>query len=134
MRALYWDGRELTFNSAYRAPDAGPRSALIKVHLAGICSTDLQIFKGYMSFEGVPGHEFVGSVSDGPGELIGKRVAGEINFGCGQCDACRRDLNRHCPNRGPPAPTPKLRPPLSPWTVCCCCRSHSMLTLQPEGQ
>src|SRR5258707_11868977 len=99
MRALYWDGRELTFNSAYRAPDAGPRSALIKVHLAGICSTDLQIFKGYMSFEGVPGHEFVGSVSDGPGELVGKRVAGEINFGCGQCDACRQDSSRHCPNR-----------------------------------
>jgi len=99
MRALYWDGRELTFNSAYRAPDAGPRSALIKVHLAGICSTDLQIFKGYMSFKGVPGHEFVGSVSDGPGELIGKRVAGEINFGCGQCDACRQDSSRHCPNR-----------------------------------
>jgi threonine dehydrogenase-like Zn-dependent dehydrogenase len=99
MRALYWDGRELTFNSAYRAPDAGPRSALVKVHLAGICSTDLQIFEGYMSFKGVPGHEFVGSVSDGPGELIGKRVAGEINFGCGQCDACRQDSSRHCPNR-----------------------------------
>ena len=99
MRALHWDGRELTFNSAYRAPTAGSRSALIQVHLAGICSTDLQIFKGYMSFEGVPGHEFVGSVSDGPGELIGKRVAGEINFGCGQCDNCRQDLSRHCPNR-----------------------------------
>ena len=99
MRALHWDGRELTFNSAYRAPTAGSRSALIQVHLAGICSTDLQIFKGYMSFKGVPGHEFVGSVSDGPGELIGKRVVGEINFGCGQCDVCRRDSSRHCPNR-----------------------------------
>ena len=99
MRALHWDGSELTFNSAYRGPTAGSRSALIQVHLAGICSTDLQIFKGYMSFKGVPGHEFVGSVSDGPGELIGKRVAGEINFACGQCAACRRDLSRHCPNR-----------------------------------
>ena len=99
MRALHWDGRELTFNSAYRAPTAGSRSALIQVHLAGICSTDLQIFKGYMGFKGVPGHEFVGSVSDGPGELIGKRVAGEINFACGQCAACRQDSSRHCPNR-----------------------------------
>ena len=99
MRALYWDGRELTFNSAYRAPDAGSQSALIKVHLAGICSTDLQIFKGYMGFKGVPGHEFVGSVVEGPSEFVGKRVVGEINFGCGQCDACRRDLSRHCPNR-----------------------------------
>src|SRR6266850_4452281 len=99
MRALYWDGRELTFNSAYRAPDAGPRSALIKVHLAGICSTDLQIFKGYMGFEGVPGHEFVGSVVAGPQELIKKRVVGEINFPCGRCDYCARGLGRHCPSR-----------------------------------
>jgi threonine dehydrogenase-like Zn-dependent dehydrogenase len=60
MRALYWDGRELAFNSAYPAPANDPQSALVKVHLAGICSTDLQIFKGYMGFTGVPGHEFVG--------------------------------------------------------------------------
>ena len=77
---------------------AQPR-ALIKVHLAGICSTDLQIFKGYMGFKGVPGHEFVGSVVEGRAELIGRRVVGEINFGCGECEACRRDLTRHCPNR-----------------------------------
>ncbi len=52
-----------------------------------------------MGFKGVPGHEFVGSVVEGPAEFIGKRVVGEINFGCGRCDACRRDLSRHCPNR-----------------------------------
>lgn len=73
--------------------------ALIKVHLAGICSTDLQIFKGYMNFRGVPGHEFVGSVSEGARNLAGKRVVGEINFGCGRCELCARELSRHCPNR-----------------------------------
>jgi threonine dehydrogenase-like Zn-dependent dehydrogenase len=121
MRALYWDGYELVFRSSYPAPSSRPKiedgesrsvgttgsraqtsdnqSVVVKVHLAGICSTDLQIFKGYMGFTGVPGHEFVGSVNGGPAELIGKRVVGEINFGCGQCDACRRDLSRHCPNR-----------------------------------
>ena len=91
MRALYWDGHELRLDSHYclskvdsrRRDRRMPRSALVKVHLAGICSTDLQIFKGYMGFKGVPGHEFVGSVSEGPSELIGKRVVGEINFGCG---------------------------------------------------
>jgi threonine dehydrogenase-like Zn-dependent dehydrogenase len=72
---------------------------LIQVHLAGICSTDLQILKGYMDFKGVPGHEFVGSVIDGPKDFVGKRVAGEINFGCGSCDACARDLGRHCARR-----------------------------------
>jgi threonine dehydrogenase-like Zn-dependent dehydrogenase len=115
MRALYWDGRELCFNSSYPVPGLRPKiddrestiasepgtnpTALVKVHLAGICSTDLQILKGYMGFVGVPGHEFVGSVSEGPQELIGKRVVGEINFGCGDCESCRRDLSRHCPNR-----------------------------------
>jgi threonine dehydrogenase-like Zn-dependent dehydrogenase len=52
-----------------------------------------------MGFKGVPGHEFVGSVIEGPAEFVGRRVVGEINFGCGACDACRRDLSRHCPKR-----------------------------------
>jgi threonine dehydrogenase-like Zn-dependent dehydrogenase len=109
MRALHWDGHELRLESAYPAPssilhhrssNSAPQpAALVKVHLAGICSTDLQILKGYMGFTGVPGHEFVGSVSEGPSDWIGKRVVGEINFACGSCDYCRRDLGRHCPSR-----------------------------------
>ncbi len=99
MQALHWDGRELRLHSAYRAPTIDSQFALVQVHLAGICSTDLQILKGYMGFIGVPGHEFVGSVREGPGEWIGKRAVGEINFGCGACESCRRDLSRHCPNR-----------------------------------
>lgn len=99
MLALYWNGRELTFDSSYPAPKANDRAAIVKINLAGICSTDLQIFKGYMGFRGIPGHEFVGVVREGPADLVGKRVVGEINFGCGQCDLCARDLSRHCPNR-----------------------------------
>ena len=119
MQALHWDGSELRFESAYPSPgsriDEGESSivggtgghlptaagsiALIKVHLAGVCSTDSQILKGYMNFTGVPGHEFVGSVVEGPKEWLDKRVVGEINFGCGNCDNCGRDLARHCPNR-----------------------------------
>ena len=121
MQALYWDGYALRLDSSYPTParearidDRGLKIegatgsrpgfndgqiALVKVHLAGICSTDIQIFKGYMGFSGVPGHEFVGTVSDGPETLLGKRVVGEINFGCGQCEACGRGLSRHCPNR-----------------------------------
>jgi threonine dehydrogenase-like Zn-dependent dehydrogenase len=120
MRALYWDGRELSLRSSYSTlqkskiedresktvgatgsrPEPGDdRAALVKVHLAGICSTDLQIFQGYMNFRGVPGHEFVGSVVEGPRELVNKRVVGEINFACGRCDYCDRQLGRHCPSR-----------------------------------
>ena len=99
MQALYWDGRELRLKPSYRGPPADSQTALVKVHLAGICATDLEIFKGYMGFRGVPGHEFVGSVSEGPKELLGKRVVGEINFACGHCESCGRGLGRHCPNR-----------------------------------
>mgnify|MGYP001443761294 FL=1 len=82
-----------------RPPSDAQSIALVKVHLAGVCSTDLQILKGYMGFTGVPGHEFVGLVVEGPREWIGKRAVGEINFGCGSCDNCRSDLSRHCPHR-----------------------------------
>ena len=99
MKAIFWDGDAVTLDSSYSLPLPDQDTAIVKVHLAGICSTDLQIFKGYMKFRGVPGHEFVGSVSEGPKEWLDKRVVGEINFGCGNCEFCARDLTRHCPNR-----------------------------------
>src|SRR5438046_2980000 len=99
MQALYWDGRILRVESSRPTPATDQETVLVRVHLAGICSTDLQIFKGYMGFRGVPGHEFVGTVSEGPRELLGKRVVGEINFPCGHCDYCNRGLERHCPKR-----------------------------------
>jgi 2-desacetyl-2-hydroxyethyl bacteriochlorophyllide A dehydrogenase len=99
MKALYWDGQSLTLKASYPIPQVTRDHALVRVRLAGICSTDLQIFKGYMGFRGVPGHEFVGEVIEGAPALAGKRVVGEINFGCGRCEFCRRGLGRHCPNR-----------------------------------
>ena len=99
MHALYWNGRDVTFDLSRREPRADERTAVVKVHLAGLCATDLQIFKGYMNFRGIPGHEFVGVVNEGPADWVGKRVVGEINFGCGECDLCARDLSRHCPKR-----------------------------------
>ena len=80
-------------------PAASAERALVRVRLAGVCSTDLQLLKGYMDFRGVPGHEFVGEVHEGPAEWLGKRVVAEINFGCGRCEACGRGLQRHCPTR-----------------------------------
>jgi threonine dehydrogenase-like Zn-dependent dehydrogenase len=99
MRALHWDGHDLRLQTACPTPSADQQTALVRVHLSGICATDLQIFRGYMNFSGVPGHEFVGTVSDGPKEFLGKRVVGEINFACGRCDYCNRGLGRHCPSR-----------------------------------
>lgn len=99
MQALYWDGKRLRFQRKYPTPRATEQLALVRVRLAGICSTDLQILKGYMGFHGVPGHEFVGEVHEGPPGLIGQRVVGEINFACGACELCRQGLGRHCPTR-----------------------------------
>jgi len=80
-------------------PAAMSGMAVVRVHLAGICNTDLELVKGYMGFRGVLGHEFVGTVDDGPADWKGSRVVGEINFGCGTCTMCARGLRRHCPNR-----------------------------------
>lgn len=74
--------------------------ALIRVLLAGICNTDIELYKGYMDFEGVPGHEFVGVVEEAKdNRLAGERVVGEINCGCGVCERCRVGDPRHCPDR-----------------------------------
>src|SRR5687768_1836173 len=75
--------------------------ALVRVLKSGICNTDLEIVRGYGGFSGTIGHEFVGIVetaSDAP-ELVGKRVVGEINAGCGTCDVCLTGDSRHCPVR-----------------------------------
>jgi len=74
--------------------------ARIRLLTAGICSTDLELQRGYYGFSGTPGHEFVGEVTEAEdSSWIGKRVAGEINLACGKCEWCARDLGRHCPNR-----------------------------------
>jgi len=67
--------------------------ARIRLLAAGICSTDLELQRGYYGFSGTPGHEFVGELEDGT------RVAGEINLACGHCAWCARGLGRHCPHR-----------------------------------
>jgi threonine dehydrogenase-like Zn-dependent dehydrogenase len=99
MRALVFDGTTLRSVDDHPTPAAGADEAVVRVHLAGICSTDLQILAGYMGFRGVPGHEFVGEVVDGPAGLTGRRVVGEINYACGRCETCREGLGRHCPHR-----------------------------------
>jgi threonine dehydrogenase-like Zn-dependent dehydrogenase len=93
-------------------PKLRPRWALLRVRLAGICNTDVEILRGYHQFHGVPGHEFVGEVVDVAGvsaaarkRWIGKRVAGEINVACSAygykpvCDFCRSGLRTHCARR-----------------------------------
>lgn len=73
--------------------------ALLEVLAAGICSTDLEIARGYMGFEGVLGHEVVARVVAGPPPWLGARVAVEINCACHRCPTCAGGHQRHCPTR-----------------------------------
>ena len=74
--------------------------AVVRVLLSGICNTDLEIARGYAGFKGTIGHEFVGVVEESTDRtLLGQRVVGEINAGCGKCKLCRGGDSRHCPTR-----------------------------------
>ena len=74
--------------------------ALLRLLIAGICNTDLELQRGYYGFRGIPGHEFVAEVMEADrAGLIGRRVVGEINLACTHCEWCIRGLGRHCPNR-----------------------------------
>lgn len=101
MKAVVFD-KELKLVNDYEKPVPKKGEALVKVSMAGICNTDFEITKGYMGYKGVLGHEFVGiveEVNDDDKSLLGKRVVGEINCGCGNCEWCYQGLERHCPNR-----------------------------------
>ena len=83
--------------------------ALVRVRLAGICNTDIEILRGYHNFQGTLGHEFVGDVvrvaSTKDQSWVGRRVVGEINVACAglgfrkPCSYCRRGIPTHCERR-----------------------------------
>jgi threonine dehydrogenase-like Zn-dependent dehydrogenase len=102
MRALLLTDHGPQLQIDYPTPQPSPGEALLRVRLAGVCSTDLQLVAGYKGgYRGVLGHEFVGEVVAAPGNegWVGRRVVGELNIGCGNCDLCRRGLGKHCRNR-----------------------------------
>jgi threonine dehydrogenase-like Zn-dependent dehydrogenase len=100
MKALRFEENYLAVRDIAQPACAG--EALVRVTLSGICNTDVEIARGYAGFHGTIGHEFVGVVESAPAggrELIGRRVVGEINAGCGQCALCIAGDARHCPSR-----------------------------------
>lgn len=100
MQAVTVDNGTVRYSSTYKEPAPGPGDALVRVRLAGICATDLEIIKGYAGFNGVLGHEFVGEVVSAPDDTwVGQRVVATINLGCGECNVCRFQGDEHCPSR-----------------------------------
>src|SRR5437868_11685257 len=109
MRALVYANNSLSFERNHPDPTPIEGEALIRVLLAGICNTDLEIVRGYMDFHGILGHEFVGIVEEIYGHqaqehygyLKGQRIVGEINAACHRpdCPSCQHNMPTHCPNR-----------------------------------
>ncbi|HVQ40034.1 MAG TPA: alcohol dehydrogenase catalytic domain-containing protein [Pyrinomonadaceae bacterium] len=98
MQALRVEKKKLALREIDQ-PERGDE-ALVRVLLSGICNTDLEIARGYAGFQGTIGHEFVGVVEDSAdASLLGQRVVGEINAGCGECDLCKAGDPRHCRSR-----------------------------------
>jgi threonine dehydrogenase-like Zn-dependent dehydrogenase len=104
--------KKLEATSSRPIPKLRAGWALIRLRLAGICNTDVEILRGYHDFHGTPGHEFVGEVAEVRGvapairkKWLGRRVIGEINIHCSAfgywpvCAFCRRGLVTHCARR-----------------------------------
>jgi len=99
MRGIWLEEGKLRLRGELPIPVPLQGEGLVRVLRAGICNTDLELVKGYYPFTGVPGHEFVGVVEDGSGELAGQRVVGEINAVCNHCRDCRQGRRSHCRQR-----------------------------------
>lgn len=104
MNAICLENGQLVLRTDYPQPAAQPGEARLAISLAGICSTDLEIVKGYVpGFQGVLGHEFVAVVEavgdPADADWVGRRVVGKMNIGCGECDVCLSTGPEHCPRR-----------------------------------
>ena len=93
------DTRGVIVDDDYPTPIPASHETLVKVSKAGICSTDHALMDGLYPFNGVLGHEFVGTIASGPAHRVGQRVVGEINAACGHCPFCQSGLRKHCQNR-----------------------------------
>ena len=100
MKALWLDG-DVSLRRDLQVPRPKVGEASIRVRLAGICATDLELMRGYYPFRGILGHEFVGEIAHAPDapERIGERVVGEINLSCGTCAHCVAGRRSHCKQR-----------------------------------
>jgi threonine dehydrogenase-like Zn-dependent dehydrogenase len=96
---MWLEDGQLRMRDDVPIPEPPEGEALVRVLAAGICNTDIELTRGYYPYTGVLGHEFVGVVEQGPEDIVGERVVGEINAVCGACRACREGRGTHCEDR-----------------------------------
>jgi threonine dehydrogenase-like Zn-dependent dehydrogenase len=103
MKVATWrGGPRFTVDDAPE-PAAGPRQVVVAVQAAGICGTDIHATQGLFPWKPplVMGHEYTGVVTSvGKGvsrALVGKAVACEPSYGCGECAECQAGRISQCP-------------------------------------
>ena len=85
-------------------PEPGPGQVLVKIHVCGVCRTDLHVVEGELPnslLPVIPGHEAVGTVArigSGVTELqLHDRVGiAWLQGTCGQCGYCSRERENLC--------------------------------------
>lgn len=91
--------------AAHEPREPGPGEALVRVHAAGICGSDREVYQGnrpegYVRYPLVPGHEWSGTVErvgEGvPASLAGRGVVGEGFRNCQVCDRCHAGETTLC--------------------------------------
>ncbi|GAA2449707.1 zinc-dependent alcohol dehydrogenase [Streptomyces glaucus] len=90
---------------AHEPREPGPGEALVRVHAAGICGSDREVYQGnrppgYVRYPLTPGHEWSGTVervgAGVPGSLVGRKVVGEGFRNCQVCDRCHAGETTLC--------------------------------------
>ncbi len=98
MNALWLENNQISLREVSQPRKSN--EALIKIRKAGICSTDLELVKGYYPYTGILGHEFVGDVVEADdASWISQRVVGDINAVCNKCEQCLNGRPTHCEHR-----------------------------------
>ncbi|MDX2162039.1 MAG: zinc-dependent alcohol dehydrogenase family protein [bacterium] len=104
MKAVVFPAAETIDVTTVPDPTCGPDDVIIAVKSAGICGTDLHIYRNeYMSaFPLIPGHEFHGRVVEVGANVtttrVGDRVVVDPNLYCGKCSRCRNEQANQCLN------------------------------------
>lgn len=90
-------------------PELKDEDVLIKVKVAGVCGSDLHLFKGTHAFRKPPavlGHEVAGDIVKVGAKVtkfkVGDRVTVLPQVGCGECEFCKQDLVNLCLNKKVP--------------------------------
>lgn len=102
MKVATWRGEHRFSVDQMPEPTPGPGQVVVEVRTAGICGTDVHATQGLFPWKPplVMGHEYSGVVVDvGPRvskALVGRAVACEPGWGCGDCPECRERRVSHC--------------------------------------